>query len=801
VTPTENNKKTPQAATGLFALLCGRLRAAGSGAPKPAMLVKAALVSLPALLASAGIAASLPPTAGAYATIEGPPTYSSAPGLPDNRVYEQVSPTDTNGNQAGASTLEGEEFVQLPGGRRYALASLDGDSVLFEGTGPLGETASPLSLFFVATRTSAGWHTHAIAPRPQQSIAEIRGALDASPVYIDPSPDLSHAMVGAPGYTLAPLPNEECREQIFLTGSDPFVAATWLEQPEVKDPVESCYPDSNGEAGAPVGGSPDFSTVYFTYPGTLLPEDASRALHAKPKTDEGGGEQEKIEADVEAWGFYEDRESALHEAGVLPDGKLDEFGAVPAVSGRGRALSGNEVSSDGSRAFFVSPDPGSCEQNPPPFQGENNCVLDPPELYVRENGEKTLLVSRDMLLPEADGLSAPAPRGVLSTSNPTQQEADYVTQFDGSYVFASPDGSQAFFQSADDLTQAAVEASPGSEPKTYDFDVNTGALTYLPDVTGRILATDTDGSAFAFLRPEAGGAPPELDLWSAGPNGGGVTPITQLPSGENVEPVRMSADGSVVVFTATGLTDFNDVGTSEIFRYDAQANTLGCVSCSPPGVAPSDASMSILREGEKRVDMTIGTVDERGISADGDRIFFQTQAPLVPRDTNTDTTSQSTRSSEAQGEDVYEWENGIVYLISSGKSPRDSFFLDNSESGDDVFFATTEALTPGHTDGGYAVYDARAIQSEESTPAAVPCEGSVCEGPPNVPSPLTPPASATFSGLGNPTPEPAAVPPPPKQTTTKTVKCTKGKKLNHGKCVKKVKSKETKATKPAKGSK
>ena len=74
-------------------------------------------------------------------------------------------------------------------------------------------------------------------------------------------------------------------------------------------------------------------------------------------------------------------------------------------------------------------------------------------------------------------------------------------------------------------------------------------------------------------------------------------------------------------------------------------------------------------------------------------------------------------------------------------------------------------------------------QANVSAGAAVPCEGSVCQGPPNVPSPLTPPASATFSGLGNPTPE-VTPPPPPKKTTTKTVKCKKGLRKKKSKCVK-----------------
>ena len=45
-----------------------------------------------------------------------------------------------------------------------------------------------------------------------------------------------------------------------------------------------------------------------------------------------------------------------------PMAELDPFGAVPAVSGHARAPVGNQVSADGSRAFFVSPDPASCER-------------------------------------------------------------------------------------------------------------------------------------------------------------------------------------------------------------------------------------------------------------------------------------------------------------------------------------------------------------------------------------------------------------------------------------------------------
>ena len=749
-----------------------------------------------AVLVLACVYGLFPSEANAYATPEGPPIYSSAPGLPDGRIYEQVSPTDTNGNEAGATTVPEAAGANF----HYGLATAGGDSVLFEGTGPMGESPSGQSQYFVAGKnpSAAGWGTRALMPGAQYA-GKLVSTLEAKPYYLDASSDLSHALVEAEAYALGP-ESSQCTEeaggvgtfQLWLTGPDPFLAATWLEQPTVKDPVENCA--AYKESGAPAGGTPDFSTVYFTYPGTLLPTDAERAPHAQPR--------EQGDANVEAWGFYEDREGGLREAGVLPDGGLDPFGAVPAASGHGRSRVGNEVSENGSRAFFVSPDPASCEQTVirvggREIRGQNNCALDPPELYVRESEgkgpeahHKTVLVSQDTLLPAAGGLPASAPGvgGVLRMPNPTQQgRGAVIVDFSGSYVFASADGSQAFFQSEDALTKPAEEASPGTEPKTYDFDVSTGTLTYLPNVVGQILATDTEGTSFAFVRPEAGGEPAQLDLWS-GPGAGRVTPVTQLP-GETVPSsaeARISSDGSVLVFiTGAQLSAaFNSDGGEQIYRYDASTDTLGCVSCPPHGVTlPGGPWISALEHGEEAFDPAI--VDVRGVSANGDRVFFDTSAPLVPQDTNTSSPAieVAQETFEQQGEDVYEWENGVVYLISSGKSARDSYLLDNSESGGDVFFATTDALTPGHTDGGYAVYDARVPQpGDNPPPAAVPCEGSVCQGPPHVESPVAPPARATLPGSDNLVSEPASV--PPAKPKTKTVKCPKGKKLSHGRCVK-----------------
>ena len=149
----------------------------------------------------------------------------------------------------------------------------------------------------------------------------------------------------------------------------------------------------------------------------------------------------------------------------------------------------------------------------------------------------------------------------------------------------------------------------------------------------------------------------------------------------------------------------------------------------------------------------------RGMSADGSRIFFDTPDSLVAQDTN-------------GVRDVYEWDNGKIYMLSSGTSVRDSLILDSSPSGNDVFFATTDGLVAGDTDGAYDVYDARVPRpGDVPLASAVPCQGDVCQGPPRVPSLLGTSPSETFSGPGNPTPLPAA-----KTVTHKQVKKKKPKR-------------------------
>lgn len=646
--------------------------------------------------------------------------------LPDGRIYEQVSPPYKNGNVVAGGT--------------FGLASADGNAAMYVGSGAMGTAYSSNINEFDSHRTPYGWTTASAIPRQQSAMNFWSG-----PQTVAPSNDFSRFLFASLSRWVSSEPvGPSSSSNIFLS-EDPALEASWIAQPTIPDAIPTPGNNKASHDYVVSGHSPDLSTVYFTYSGTLLPDDAGRAAHLV------GGEG----GEGEPWGFYEWNHGTLGEAGTLPDGSLSSYGAVPAAVAGFTPLSGtrngglyqaemldNEVSEDGSRTFFVSPDPlastltdpSGCNTHP------DRCTSEPPELYLREvhsDGSHTVeLVSRSELA-GSDG--QPAPHGASQVLDAPNNS--YFGQLTYTFVFASPDGSQAFFTSTDRLTQAA----PADETvKEYDFDVSTGTLTYLPGVAGGLLAASRNGSDFIFENMAT--TPYELDLWKDGPGSGSVRTVAQLPYGQppNVNAGRASDDGSVFVFrTNAAVAGFNNAGGFEqIYRYDMASERLDCVSCPPEGVTPSgDVNFSYNNaeggkpNGYNSEPMT--TLDSRVISSDGSRVFFDSPDALLSRDTN-------------GKRDVYQWESGQLYLISSGASAEDSFVIDSSASGGDVFFATSSGLATGDTDAAYDAYDARIPRpGDTQAPTAVPCQGDVCQGPPSVPSLLGLPASATFNGAGN----------------------------------------------------
>ena len=232
----------------------------------------------------------------------------------------------------------------------------------------------------------------------------------------------------------------------------------------------------------------------------------------------------------------------------------------------------------------------------------------------------------------------------------------------------------------------------------------------------------------------------------------------------------MSADGGVLLFRShERLSAYDNEGMAELYRYDAGAKELGCVSCNPTGEAPSgSARLGSIGLTAFAPEAVPSYVLPRNLSADGKRVFFESTDALVANDTN------AAGGCDPEGsaffpfrscQDVYEWEaagsgsceaatqaGGCLYLLSSGTTPKGSFFADASLSGDDAFIATRSGLVLQDQDQLQDVYDARVGGglASQNQPPAPECESpDGCHGAPSPqPAAATPP-SAAFSGPAN----------------------------------------------------
>ncbi len=229
---------------------------------------------------------------------------------------------------------------------------------------------------------------------------------------------------------------------------------------------------------------------------------------------------------------------------------------------------------------------------------------------------------------------------------------------------------------------------------------------------------------------------------------------------------RVTPDGEQVAFmSAQPLTGYDNAGYEEVFLYDATTNRLSCASCNPNG-SPATGPATLAAGTEFSSSQAF--YKPRALSVDGSRLFFDTYDALVPQDTNAT-------------QDVYEYENGRPYLISSGTGASEATFVDASENGDSVFFLTRQALVSGDTDQLVDLYDARA-GGGTATVAPPACTGTGCQGLPAPPPVFATPSSVTFNGAGNIT---AAVTPravkPKAKARTRAQKLTQALKACHAK--------------------
>ncbi len=455
------------------------------------------------------------------------------------------------------------------------------------------------------------------------------------------------------------------------------------------------------------------------------------------------------------------------------NGKILPVGVAPDGEGITAYTEGlHAVSSDGSRVFFSS-------------QGQ---------VYVRENAER-----------EQSALGTGG-ECVEASKACTVAISGSAARFWG----ASADGSEAFFAEGEELEQYDVESAQTialgntvqgvvqiSEDGSYVYFVAKGALKGAGGATLRngggaepVAGEDNlylaHEGATQFVATLAGN---DSDDWTLGlaedngvvaPGGARLAFMSEqsLTGYDNEQSEPGECERSI---GKNGLGPQETGRCQELYLYDAKTGGLECASCNPTGARPIgrstlSASVPAPRESQHR---------PRALVEDG-ALFFDSSDALGPH------------ASDGL-QNVYEYEDGYVYAISNVAGGYESFFLDASASGNDVFFATADQLLPEDVSNNVVVYDARVDGGFPATVSPRPCDnGDACKPPPAPQSGVFgAPASATFSGAGNIPPTSLAA--TAVRSAKKVVRCAKGRKLTRGKCVRKKTTKKRKAKKSSHG--
>jgi hypothetical protein len=643
-------------------------------------------------------------------------TYPTASaGLPDGRAYEMVSPQQKAGEvfapfQAGFSCAgcvpgEGVEMMAVQ-------SAADGNAVAYEGQ-PFFAGLSPLADEYLSGRSAGGWGSQSLS------------SAAANGYYLGFSDDLGTGVILQQEPALsaqAPTQGGKAFQNLYLRSAAGLFQPLVTVEPPQRSLAE--FRAVYGGANAGTGGVPGFSHVIFEANDALTGDvdTAPAAPLVAPKI---------LCVQGKNCNLYEWAEGELRLVNVLPGNEEAASGAVLGAGYRlapsafaadfeARAVE-HAISDDGSRIFWSEEASG--------------------QLYLRIEGQETREVKDPgtFLVASADGSRVLLDDGCLYDVEGKECEAELAggqaAKFKGT-LGAAEDLSRIYFVSTAVLSGANPE---GEAPVPGGFNLygwEAGETSFI----STLLATDNeftnvnygDWHAAASNRTaQVSGDGRYLAFISRAPLSGYDN---RLAGGGNCKPSNTPTPACF-----------------EVFEYDLGEKELVCASCNPSGQRPLGASrLSLIRvEAGNNPFRQLGN-----LSAEGEgRLFFESEDALTPQDTN------------GVVQDVYQWEpegvgsceraGGCVSLISSGRSPFVSLFLDSTPSGGDAFFITRDQILPIDQNEQIDVYDARVphvLGENVGFPEAgiAPCEGAACSGPV---SPSPPPAgagSAEFAGPGNP---------------------------------------------------
>jgi hypothetical protein len=586
----------------------------------------------------------------------------------------------------------------------YAAAAADGEAVALEALVPFGPNPSIDGTRAVFLRSPEGWAMKStVAPGASEERFGFGGAAGLF------SPDLSRVAFFSETATNSVNISENWTLAVGPVGG-PY------DPPAVSGPAK--------DEPIFLGASGTFNDVLFvTRDHELLGTRTWTDEHANDLYDVTEGHLELVDV----------------ESGPLTDSCGAELGGGYSDGEHTRSTV-NAVARDGSKIFFTSPDSFAGEPSEP------GCK-EPVRLYMRVAGSETVEVS--------------APQGVVIG------RSEYKSV---RYNYATPDGAEVFFNTETPLTgETEEEEKTGLTNKLFEYNTVTNLLTVVArNVPAQIgvgaesntgLIFSEDGSV---VYVEEGGQ----GIYRYETTGGGSTFVaTALEPSGNEEPSYATPNGEFFLFTSRGVEkplEPRGQGHNELYRYDNATGSVICVSCGEGTVAPA--------EGEVIVPGAVLTTEDAvpapvQISENGQQVFFQTTARLVPQDTNS-TSYKADELNPAPGLDVYEWEAdgtggcnvsvGCTYLLSSGEASGASHFLGASRDGSNIFLATPARFAPEDTDEFDDIYDARVDGGFQPPTPAHECLS--CQGVGSPPPLFSVPTSVSFAGADNPPVKPKPKP-------------------------------------------
>ena len=674
---------------------------------------------------------------------------TSGAGLPDNRSYEMVTPPAKNAASIGGFLFGLQPDISQDGSRVIA-SSIQ----CFADASSCNASRQVEGEPFAFTRTAGGWVTTALTPSAQfHGNTPYRYSADA-------------------GTVLFGIPTPPAGEDDFYArrpdGS--FLDIGPTSPPSPSAGTQGTGPGDNNHATA------DLSHVVFSTI-SRWPFDATISNGSSSSTYEyvGAGSTAPVLVGV--------------SGGSASTDLISTCGTE--VGGMYNALSG-----DGRTVFFTAIGNPGCSGS-----GANAGTPVPANaLYARIDQSRTVAVSQRS---PADCTS------VACLSSPPE---------DANFEGASVDGSKVFFTSTQQLTDNASQDSLSGDPQRgrgclftagangcnlyqYDFAGPAGHnLTAVSagDTSGRgprvqgVAAISSDGSHVYFVANGVlapGASPGDCNATTAtghcslyvferdaGHPDGHVAFIATLPVadevqgysnewGGGVDVANVTPDGRFLVFASHAALTADVTrtdGAQQVYRYDAQTGELVRLSVGERGFADNgnagvgDAQIvpeinSNGRAGPPRADPTM--------SDDGAFVFFTSPIALTPRALDSVRNGTDHLGNPNYAQNVYEWHEGHVSLISDGRDasaiPTGVQQLVGSDAtGANVFFTTADQLVPQDTDTQVDYYDARICTASDPCitqppPPLPPCQGEACHGIPAAAPSLLTPGSVTFSGAGN----------------------------------------------------